>query len=63
MKEALKKGDRVDLLSHYEDAPTNGEVLWVGPRHALIDWGGSSPDAQLIDDLVLTTEPKRKRRK
>jgi hypothetical protein len=60
---SITKGDRVDLLSHYEDAPTNGEVLWVGPRHALVDWGGTSPDAHLLDDLVLTGQKRKGKKK
>lgn len=60
MSDKFERGERVDLLSHYEVAPENGQVLWIKGNYALVDWGGSAPELVHVDDLAKSEGAIRK---
>jgi len=60
MIDKFERGERVDLISHYEVAPENGEVLWIKGNDALVDWGGSEPELVHVDNLAKSEAAIRK---
>lgn len=55
MNKKVKIGDKVDLLSCYEESPRGGRVVFVGSEKAWVVWReGLRPDVVALESLAVS---------